>query len=224
MVARWTPEAVEKLMEGIREKWDKAWVAGLRRRRRDAPEHGVDALNLSRKASFDFLLQQSWKSPRRRPGDRMRVRDMQRINATDPAEFHRILETDHTCRRKKPRRSTTQGPRGRREFRDAVDIIKAITGCSECREMDPACLDFHHRDPSSKEFCISMGTGRPWDVVLTEIEKCDVLCSNCHRKHTRSAWDEKAEEGSSPQEQAGHLPAKGGLHEAGASANAPPDA
>jgi hypothetical protein len=43
-------------------------------------------------------------------------------------------------------------------------------------------LDLHHRDPTTKRFTI--GRGRSWSLqnLLTEIEKCDVLCANCHRR------------------------------------------
>jgi hypothetical protein len=44
-----------------------------------------------------------------------------------------------------------------------------------------ALFDFHHRDPSTKDFTIRSR----WDLskVLPELEKCDVLCANCHRLH-----------------------------------------
>lgn len=58
-------------------------------------------------------------------------------------------------------------------------------GCQKCGEKDPSCLDFHHRDPSTKEGHIGefrrFGKAR----LLAEIAKCDVLCANCHRKHHR---------------------------------------
>lgn len=56
-------------------------------------------------------------------------------------------------------------------------------GCVRCEESHPACLDFHHRDPSTKDADIA--TIRRFGVkrLLAEIAKCDVLCANCHRKH-----------------------------------------
>lgn len=58
--------------------------------------------------------------------------------------------------------------------------------CLHCGEADPICLDFHHTDPSQKDGIVShMMASKPWDVVLQEIEKCLVLCSNCHRKEHR---------------------------------------
>ena len=44
-------------------------------------------------------------------------------------------------------------------------------------------LDFHHLDPSQKEFGISMdGITRSWERVQKELDKCVLVCSNCHRE------------------------------------------
>ena len=60
---------------------------------------------------------------------------------------------------------------------------KANQSC-KCGEKDPACLDFHHRNPDDKKFDISSAVKRGCSKgrILEEIAKCDVLCSNCHRK------------------------------------------
>ena len=57
--------------------------------------------------------------------------------------------------------------------------------CVDCGETDPLVLDFDHKDPSMKSNEVSrMVRGRPWRVVSEEIDKCDVRCSNCHRRKT----------------------------------------
>ena len=43
-----------------------------------------------------------------------------------------------------------------------------------------AALTFHHRLPGAKEFQISCGSCRSWERVRAELDKCDLLCSNCH--------------------------------------------
>jgi hypothetical protein len=65
--------------------------------------------------------------------------------------------------------------------------------CKECGEDHPAVLDFHHRDASKKNMNIMTAvarTGLSKEKIKAEIEKCDVLCSNCHRK---LHWDSKQE-------------------------------
>jgi hypothetical protein len=46
-----------------------------------------------------------------------------------------------------------------------------------------AALEFHHRDPSTKLFGISDGgQTRSWNRVKVELDKCGLLCANCHRE------------------------------------------
>ena len=55
--------------------------------------------------------------------------------------------------------------------------------CADCGEDDVLVLEFDHlRD---KSFSIPWGIrNRPWALVLAEIEKCEVVCANCHRRRT----------------------------------------
>lgn len=43
-------------------------------------------------------------------------------------------------------------------------------------------LDFHHRNPDEKDFKPSSMKNRKWDLVVIELDKCDLLCANCHRE------------------------------------------
>ena len=44
-------------------------------------------------------------------------------------------------------------------------------------------LEFHHCDPSRKDFSISSkGYTRSWDKVKVELDKCMIVCANCHRE------------------------------------------
>lgn len=57
--------------------------------------------------------------------------------------------------------------------------------CIKCGETNPIVLDFDHRSEDEKKYGISkMIYSYNWDTILAEIEKCDVLCSNCHRIRT----------------------------------------
>ena len=76
-----------------------------------------------------------------------------------------------------------------------LDELKGTLSCKRCGESHIACLDFHHKDSSLKEGSITklvreQGWGR--ERVLVEIKKCEVLCSNCHRKkHWRERQKQK---------------------------------
>jgi 5-methylcytosine-specific restriction endonuclease McrA len=44
-------------------------------------------------------------------------------------------------------------------------------------------LEFHHLDSSKKDFGISdRGYTRAWEKVREELDKCVLLCANCHRE------------------------------------------
>lgn len=46
-----------------------------------------------------------------------------------------------------------------------------------------AALDFHHLDPKEKDFALSSkGITRGWERVKNELDKCVLLCANCHRE------------------------------------------
>jgi len=51
----------------------------------------------------------------------------------------------------------------------------------------PGALEFHHRDPTKKDIKISkFGRKSITATVKTELDKCDLLCANCHREeHAR---------------------------------------
>ncbi|MBT7929809.1 hypothetical protein HN682_07845 [Candidatus Peregrinibacteria bacterium] len=59
---------------------------------------------------------------------------------------------------------------------------KLDTGCQICGySKNPHAMDFHHV-VGEKEFLISQGCTVPIPQLIAEIEKCAVLCSNCHRE------------------------------------------
>jgi hypothetical protein len=75
---------------------------------------------------------------------------------------------------KKPRKQ-----RIKEEFNEWKKTLK----CSRCGIKDHRVLEFHHTNPSEKEYAVSnmieRGLGK--EKLNKEISKCDVLCANCHR-------------------------------------------
>ena len=49
-------------------------------------------------------------------------------------------------------------------------------------------LEFHHRDPLHKDFSISAHANRSWTLIKIELDKCDLLCANCHRELHGKKW------------------------------------
>lgn len=57
--------------------------------------------------------------------------------------------------------------------------------CLDCGFQGPPFLfDFDHRNPNHKSFGISSGITRSIASLREEAEKCDLVCSNCHRMRT----------------------------------------
>jgi len=69
------------------------------------------------------------------------------------------------------------------EIRIWFQKYKEFLKCSICGENHPATIDFHHKI-GKKENGISkmVADGYSIDRIEKELEKCAVLCANCHRK------------------------------------------
>ena len=52
-----------------------------------------------------------------------------------------------------------------------------VCGYNKC----VGALDFHHKDPLEKDFGIGhKGYTNSWEKVKNELDKCLLLCKNCH--------------------------------------------
>jgi hypothetical protein len=73
-------------------------------------------------------------------------------------------------------------------------LIEYKTGiaCARCGFSHPAAIQFHHRDTGLKKFEIGSAAALEKSIpqVIAEIEKCEVLCANCHLIHH---YDERQE-------------------------------
>ena len=52
-----------------------------------------------------------------------------------------------------------------------------VCGYNKCT----SALEFHHLDPSQKDFTISGGT-KSFENLKPEVDKCILVCANCHRE------------------------------------------
>lgn len=87
-------------------------------------------------------------------------------------------------RARHPDRVRENSKKSRDARRRLIDAIKSVP-CTECGvTYPPYVMEFDHVR-GEKSFVISANISqKPWDVVLAEIAKCEVVCSNCHQMRT----------------------------------------
>ena len=92
-------------------------------------------------------------------------------------EHWRTKPSNHPDYRKK-----YQGKRRAEQKAKAVNYKGAA--CQKCGWAFE-CLDvfdFHHTDPTEKDIKVADWMGRiKWETLKKELDKCILLCSNCHR-------------------------------------------
>lgn len=56
--------------------------------------------------------------------------------------------------------------------------------CVECGENDPLVLEFDHLREKKADISELIQSGCSWTFLRKELDKCQVLCSNCHKRKT----------------------------------------
>lgn len=76
----------------------------------------------------------------------------------------------------------------RRDFKDRCLKYKGgkceRCGYSKC----PAALHFHHCNPSGKGFSVGPSLTMSWKRIQVELDKCELVCSNCHSELHFLLW------------------------------------
>lgn len=96
----------------------------------------------------------------------------------DPTQYKR--EWNH---RNRGHRQGYKSDYHRKRKKAALDYLgnKCIACGFEYNGRNAAAFEFHHRDPNEKLFQIgNQLVNKAWKTILAELDKCDLLCSNCH--------------------------------------------
>jgi hypothetical protein len=137
--------------------------------------------------------------------NREKMRRYRENNPTYFRDWHRVNK--HRLKRRKDSKEVSQA-KGRRRYARAqqwFDDIRRGIPCADCdRVFEPCVMDFDHRPGEEKLLAVSQAakTGIKRQRVLDEIEKCDLVCCNCHRirgqkrrRAVEKAWWELPENG-----------------------------
>jgi hypothetical protein len=121
------------------------------------------------------------------------------VRATDDPNYH-----NEWYHRNKHRLAEARRIRNRNEYRSRSAYILhrklAIGRCGDCglqcTEQNHPVFEFDHRDPETKAFDIANGKKRPFRDLKAEIDKCDMVCANCHRLRTiaSQAWKNRRDD------------------------------
>lgn len=116
-------------------------------------------------------------------------------------QMHYYRADCKTCYNKKKRKPTdTEEARierrnrqrlSRERNRALVAAHVATHPCVDCGESDPVVLDFDHvRGEKRRNVSRMVASHFSEKNILAEIEKCEVVCANCHRRRTakRGSW------------------------------------
>lgn len=71
-------------------------------------------------------------------------------------------------------------------------ILERGGQCQKCGyHQNLSALEFHHRNPEEKEFQIDLRAFANTSIekLKIELDKCDLLCSNCHAEHHHPEYD-----------------------------------
>jgi transcriptional regulator with XRE-family HTH domain len=110
----------------------------------------------------------------------------------DTAQFHRGQSRCKDCRQEYMRE---RGDLHRKQSRRARDKRRAIARayvldllrtnvCTDCGLADPAVLEFDHVGPKRMEVGKMVREAYRLSRIKAEIENCELVCANCHRRRT----------------------------------------
>lgn len=85
-------------------------------------------------------------------------------------------QKDKTMQRQRDRRS---------EIKKFLQEVKQASVCADCKEDYPYwIMEFDHLRDKEFNVCDWFNTTRSLDRVKAEVEKCDIVCANCHKNRT----------------------------------------
>lgn len=116
----------------------------------------------------------------------MPFKDKSRYQSEEYKEHQRNYQRNWHQRNKEKRLARLYEQKAARKaaIHNYIQNIKSQLSCVDCGQRHPATLQFHHRNSEDKVFNISDAVykGLSLSTIKQEIEKCIVLCANCHFK------------------------------------------
>ena len=97
----------------------------------------------------------------------------------------RVLKRVREYRKNNLEKTRANVRKVQQRYRDRRRKLIKLHGdkCKDCEyTYHDEIYEFHHRVPDEKTFNISATSmSKPWEVIMIEASKVDMLCCNCHR-------------------------------------------
>jgi hypothetical protein len=109
-----------------------------------------------------------------------------RCGEIDPQKFYKTNNAKTKCKKC----HTMEVHHTKRVLK--IRAVEYLGGkCGDCGKVgNPWIYDFHHLDPSKKDWNWGNRRTSNWEALKKEINKCVLLCSNCHRERHFEEWVE----------------------------------
>lgn len=106
----------------------------------------------------------------------------------DPEKQKQAQHASYLKRKDKLLEHGREYKKSRREYIRQSKLGKA---CFDCGIIYPYyVMDYDHRDPNTKVTNLARMPRCSLETIQKEIDKCDLVCSNCHRMRTHNVLDE----------------------------------
>ena len=105
------------------------------------------------------------------------------VGKTTVLDYLKTPEEKRQIEKEKSKKNVERVKKRRRDLKKMAVDYKG--GCCERCGYDKCieALEFHHKDPNEKDFGIAhKGHTKSWEKIKKEVDKCILVCSNCHRE------------------------------------------
>lgn len=99
-------------------------------------------------------------------------------NSASSKKYHRANKVEHN--RQIHRRTSKE----KKEMKRLLYEYLLNHPCIDCGETDPVVLEFDHLREKFAGVTVLAARGYNWRQIAAEIDKCEVVCANCHRLRT----------------------------------------
>jgi hypothetical protein len=172
-VRRPSPDELRKVYPALIAQHGERWAIGQL-----AAQHGVNYVSARKWLIEDGLHTVTPQTPRRPITEPCPcgAKATTRYRDQDPA----------LCFRCYMRAYVADNDSGYRRFaREYIAELKRITPCADCgQEYPPCCMHFDHVPERGPKLFNVANCDRAMADVKAEIEKCDIVCANCHAIRT----------------------------------------